>query len=142
MRLQRACHRHSLCTRCQCVVMGCGRPRNKSDFCYHHKGVVAQSPLRVQLAVAAVPHASLLVPCDIVDFLSHSALLQDDLAMLILTAAIKEPLPVRALVDAWKQLPAHYSGSDLRSAVLRAVAAADGAPHGAQLDQLHRPRSG
>ena len=126
------------CTRCKCIVMGCDRPRNKSDFCFHHKGVVAQSPLRVQLAVAAVPHASLLVPCDIVDFLSHSALLQDDLAMLILTAAIKEPLPVRALVDAWKQLPAQYTGSDLRSAVCTAVAAADGAPHGAQLAQLHR----
>ena len=43
-----------------------------------------------------------------------------------------------ALVGAWKQLPARYSVSDWRSAVLRARAAADGAPHGAQLAQLHR----
>lgn len=92
----------------------------------------------MQLAVVAVPVAPLLMPCDVADFLSQSGLFQDDLAMLILTAAIKEPLPVGALVEAWKKLPAHYSGSDLRSAILRAVAAADGAPHGAQLDQLHR----
>ena len=126
------------CNTCKCIVAGCGRPRHKSDFCYGHRRAVEEAPFRVQLAVAAVPLASLLMPCDVVDFLSQSALLQDDLAMLILTAAIKEPLPVGALVEAWKQLPAHYSGSDLRSAVLRAVAAADGAPHGAQLDQLHR----
>ena len=92
----------------------------------------------MQLAAAAVPVASLLMPCDVDDFLIHSTPLQDDLAMLILTAAIKEPLPVGALVEAWRGLPSHYSGSDLRSAILRAVAAADGAPHGAQLDQLHR----
>ncbi len=126
------------CNTCKCIVAGCGRPRHKSDFCFHHRGVVEEAPLRVQLAVAAVPVASLLMPCDVVDFLSTSALLQDDLAMLILTAAIKEPLPVGALVEAWKQLPAQYSGSDLRSALLRALAAADGAPHGAQLAQLHR----
>ena len=80
------------------------------------------------------------MPCDIVDFVSASALIQNDLAMLILTAAIKEPLAVEALVVAWKQLPVQYSGSDLRSVVLRALAAADGAPHGAQLTQLHRGR--
>ena len=100
--------------------------------------VVQAAPLRVQLAVAAVPVASLLLPCDVVDFLSWSALLQDDLAMLVLTAAIKEPLPVGVLVEVWKQLPAQYSGSDLRSAILSAVASADAAPHGAQLQQLHR----
>ena len=126
------------CNKCKCIVAGCGRPRHKSDFCFRHRRVVEEAPFRVQLAVAAVPLASLLMPCDVVDFLSQSALLQDDLAMLILTAAIKEPLPVGALVEAWKQLPAQYSGSDLRSAVLRALAAADGAPHGAQLTQLHR----
>ena len=92
----------------------------------------------MQLAVAAVPVASLPMPCDVMDFLSHSALLQDDLAMLILTAAIKEPLPVGALVEAWKALPAHYSGSHLRSAILTAVAVADGGPHGAQLESLYR----
>ena len=126
------------CITCKCIVAGCDRPKNKNDFCFHHRRVVEEAEFRVQLAAAAVPLASLLMPCDVVDFLSQSALLQDDLAMLILTAAIKEPLPVGALVEAWKQLPAHYSGSDLRSAILRAVAAADGAPHGAQLDQLHR----
>ena len=68
------------------------------------------------LTVVAVPFAFLLMPCDVVDFLSTSALLRDDLAMLILTAAVKEPLAVAALVEAWKQLPAQYSGSDLRSA--------------------------
>ena len=78
------------------------------------------------------------MPCDVVDFLSSSALLQDDLAMLIVAAAIKEPLPVGALVEAWKQLSSQYSGSDLRSAILSALASADGAPHGAQLQQLHR----
>jgi len=82
------------------------------------------------------------MPCDVVDFLSHSVLLKDDLAMLILTAAIKEPLPVRVLVEAWTQLPAHYSGSHLRSAILRAVAAADEAPLGAQLDQAELHRQG
>jgi serine/threonine protein kinase len=126
------------CITCKCIVAGCDRPKNKNDYCFHHRRVVEEAEFRVQLAAAAVPLASLLMPCDVVDFLSQSALLQDDLAMLILTAAIKEPLPVGALVEAWRQLPAHYSGSDLRSAVLRAVAAADGAPHGAQLDQLHR----
>jgi len=127
------------CIECKCIVGGCARPRNKSDFCYHHKTVVEGADFRVQLAVAAVPLAPLLMPCDVVDFLSQSTLLRDDLAMLILTAAIKEPLPVGALVEAWKQLPSRaYSGSDLRSAILRAVAAADGATHGAQLDQLHR----
>ena len=59
----------------------------------------------MQLAVAAVPVASLPMPCDVMDFLSHSALLQDDLAMLILTAAIREPLPVGALVEAWNPIP-------------------------------------
>ena len=92
----------------------------------------------MQLAVATVPVATLLMPCDVVDFLSNSVLLHDDLAMLILTAAIKEPLAVAALVEAWKQLPAQYSGSDLRSALLKSLAAADGAPHGVQLAQLHR----
>ena len=43
-------------------------------------------------------------------------------------------------MEAWRKLPKQYSGSDLRSAVLRALAAADGAPHGAQLTQLHRGR--
>ena len=47
-----------------------------------------------------------------------------------------------ALVEAWKQMAAQYSGSDLRSAVLKAVAAADGAPHHAQLAQLHRQGKG
>lgn len=126
------------CKTCLCSVAGCCRPRNKSDYCYHHKTTVENATFRVQLAVAAVPLAHLLVPCDVVDFLSHSAFLQDDLAMLILTAAIKEPLVVGALVEAWRQLPKMYSGSDLRSALLSAVAAADGAPHVAQLDQLHR----
>ena len=130
------------CNTCKCIVAGCARPRHQSDFCYHHRKVVEQAPFRVQLVVAAVPVASLLMPCDVFDFLSQSVLLQNDLAMLILTAAIKEPLPVGALVEAWKQLPAHYSGSDLRSAILSAVAAADGAPHGAQLDQLHRQGGG
>ena len=128
------------CNTCKCIVAGCGRRRNNSDFCFHHRGVVKEAPFRVQLAVAAVPVASLLMPCDLVDFISTSALIQDDLAMLILTAAIKEPLAVGALVEAWKQLPAQYSGSDLRSAVLRALVAADGAPHHAQLTQLHRGR--
>ena len=106
------------CNTCKCIVAGCGRPRNKSDFCYHHKTVVEEAPFRVQLAAAAVPVASLLMPCDVVNFLSWSRLLKDDLAMLILTAAIKEPLPVGELVGAWKKLLAHYSGSDFRSAVL------------------------
>ena len=128
----------SYCSTCKCIVAGCSRPRNKSDFCYHHKGVVAEASLGVQLAVATVPVATLLLPCDVEDFLSNSVLLQDDLAMLILTAAVKEPLAVAALVEAWKQLPAQYSGSDLRSAVLISLAAADGAPHGVQLAQLHR----
>ena len=92
----------------------------------------------MQLAVATVPIASLLVPCDWVDFCSRSPLLQHDLAMLILVAAVKEPLAVAALVAAWEELPAQYAGSDLRSAVLAAVAAADGAPHATQLEQLHR----
>jgi len=126
------------CVTCKCIVTGCVRPMHKRDYCYHHRAVLEKAEFRVQLAVAAAPVASLLMPCDVVDFLSQSTLLQHDLAMLILTAAIKEPLPVGALVEAWKQLPARYSGSDLRSAILRAVAAADGAPHGAQLDQLHR----
>ena len=56
----------------------------------------------------------------------------------ILTAAIMEPLPLGALLEAWRALPAQYSGSHLRYAILTAVAAADGATHGAQLDQLHR----
>ena len=116
------------CTTCKCIVAACGRPRHRSDFCFRHRNVVEAAPFRVQLAVAAVPVAPLLMPCDVGDFLSQSTVVQNDLAMLILTAAIKEPLAVGALVEAWQQLPAHYSGSDLRSAVLRAVAAADGAP--------------
>ena len=128
------------CNVCKCIVEGCGRPRLKSNFCCHYRRVVDEAPFRVQLAVAAVPVASLLMPCDIVDFVSASALIQNDLAMLILTAAIKEPLAVKALVEAWKQLPVQYSESDLCSAVLRALAVADGAPHGAQLTQLHRGR--
>ena len=91
----------------------------------------------MRLAVAAAPIASLLLPCDVVNFCSTSALLQDDFAMRIMVACVKEPLPVAALVEAWEQLPAHYAGSDLRSAVSRALAAADGAPHTAELDQLH-----
>ena len=51
---------------------------------------------------------------------------------------VKEPLAVGALVEAWKQLPPDYSGDDLRAALLSALAAADGAPHAAQLTQLHR----
>ena len=90
------------CNACKCIVAGCGRPRHKSDFCFHHRGVVEEAPFREQLAVAAVPVAPLLLPCDVVDFLSTSALFQDDLAMLILTASIKEPLPEGALVEAWK----------------------------------------
>ena len=78
-----------------------------------------------------------MLPCDVEDFLSSSVLLADDLAMLILMAAVKEPLAAEALVEAWKQLPAQYSVSDLRSAVLTSLAAADGAPHGVQLAQLH-----
>ena len=109
----------SYCITCKCIVAGCGRPRHKSDFCFQHRRVVKKAPFQVQLAVAAVPVASLLMPCDIVDFLSASVILQDDLAMIILTAAIKEPLAVAALVEAWKQMPAQYSGSDLRTAVLR-----------------------
>ena len=98
------------CNTCTCIVAGCGRPRFKSDLCFHHRGVVERAPFRVQLAVAAVPVASLLMPCDIVDFLSTSVNLQDDLAMLILTAASKEPLAVAALVGAWKQMAAKSSG--------------------------------
>ena len=124
------------CNTCTCIVAGCGRPRHKSDFCFHRRGVVEKAPFRAQLAVAAVPVASLMMPCDIVDFLSTSGILQDDLAMIIIVAAIKEPLAVAALVEAWKQMDAQYSGSDLRSAVLKAIAAADGAPHAAQLAQL------
>ena len=64
------------CNSCKCIVAGCGHARHKSDFCFHHRGVVEKAPLRVQLAVAAVPVASLLMPCDIVDFVSASALVQ------------------------------------------------------------------
>ncbi|CAK0823373.1 unnamed protein product [Prorocentrum cordatum] len=126
------------CATCVCVVAGCGRPRLKSDYCSHHKRVLDAAPLRVQLAVAAVPVTPLMMPCDVEDFVATSVILQDDVAMLILVAAIKEPLAVGALVEAWEQLPAQYSGSDLRSAILRALAVADGAPHAAQLTQLHR----
>ena len=90
------------CNACKCIVAGCGRPRHKSDFCFHHRGVVEEAPFREQLAVAAVPVAPLLLPCDVVDFLSTSALFQEGLAMLVLTASIKEPLPEGALVEAWK----------------------------------------
>ena len=130
------------CVSCKCVVKGCAKSRHgrggMRDFCYGHGMVIRQAPFRVQLAAAAVPLASLMMPCDVVDFLCHSVVLQNDLPMLILTAAIKEPLPVGALVKAWKRLPAHYTGSHLRAALLGAVAAANGAPHGAQLEQLHR----
>ena len=46
------------------------------------------------------------------------------------------------LVAAWKQLPEQYSGSDLHSAFLNVIAAADGSPHRTQLTQLHRGRMG
>ena len=82
------------CTSCKCIVAGCGRPRHKSDYCYGHRQVVENAPFKVQLAAAAVPLAHLLMPCDVVDIFSFSALLQDDLAMLILTAAIGKPLQV------------------------------------------------
>ena len=125
------------CTTCKCIVAGCGRPKLKNDYCCLHRRVIERASFRVQLAVAAAPAASMLLPCDVVDFLRWSTILKDDLAMLILTAAIKVPLPVGALVEAWRQLPAHYSGSELRIAILSAIAAADGAPHAAQLQQLH-----
>ena len=92
----------------------------------------------MQLAVAAVPVTPQVMPCDVEDSAATIAILQDDVAMLILAAAIKGPLAAGALVEAWKQLPVQYSGSDWRSAILRALAAADGAPHAAQLAQLHR----
>ena len=66
------------------------------------EGVVEDAPFRVQLVVAAVPVAHLLMPCDVVDFLS--TIFPNDLAILILTVAIK-PLPAGALVEAWKELP-------------------------------------
>ena len=131
------------CNMCKCNVTGCDRPRNHSDFCFHHKTVFEEAPFCNQLAVIAAPAAPLLMPCDIVDFIPTSAIIQDDLAMLILTAAIRETLAVGALVEAWKELPEIYSGSDLRSAVLRALAASDGVPQGGQqLAQLHRGKMG
>ena len=126
------------CATCVCIVAGCGRPRFNTEYCFHHRRVLARAPLRVRLAVAAVPVTPLMMPCDVEDFVASSAIIQDDVAMLILAAAIKEPLAVAALVKAWKRLPAQYSGSDLRSAILCALDAADDAPHAAQLAQLHR----
>jgi serine/threonine protein kinase len=126
------------CITCNCVVAGCNRPKLKTDHCSFHRRVIAEAPLSVQLAVAAVPIAHLLMPCDVEDFCSMSVLLHDDLAMHVLVAAIKEPLATAALVAAWEKLPASYAGTDLRSAVVEAIKAVDGAPHVAQLDQLHR----
>ena len=130
------------CNICKCIVTGCSRPKSNSDFCHKHKVVFGEAPFSIRLAIAAVPVAPLLVPCDVVHYISVSALIQDDVAMLILTAAIKEPLAVGELVEAWKQLPKQYSGSMLRSAVLRAIAVSHCAPHSAQLTQLHRGRMG
>ena len=126
------------CITCKCSIANCDRPRCKSDYCYGHKNVIERAPLRVQLAVSASSASSKLLPCDLMHFLSTSLCLHGDVAMLILTAAIKEPLAVTAFVQAWQRLPARYSGSDLRSAILEALAAADGAPHPAELHQLHR----
>ena len=133
------------CNTCKCIVAGCGRPKNRSDFCFHHRASFEEAPFCIQLAVIAAPVAPLLMPCDVMDFISKSTLIQDDLAMLILTAAIKETLAVGALVEAWEKLPKNYSGSDLRSAVLRALAASDRVPQCGQcgqLTQLHRGRMG
>ena len=130
------------CKECKCTIAGCGHPKNKNHWCYNHNAVFNKAPFCIQLAVSAAPVASLLMPCDVSDFISTSTLIKDDVAMLILTAAIRETLAVRALVEAWKQLPKHYSGSELRDAVLRALAASDGVPQATQLTQLHRGEMG
>ena len=115
------------CRLCECVVAGCACPQLRSDFffCSHHRRVVEGVPFGVKLAVAAAPVAEYMMPCDVDDFLSRSGTVQNDLAMLILTAAIQEPYPVGALVEAWQTLPPQYNkGSELRAAILKAVTAA------------------
>ena len=127
-----------LCITCKCVVSGCRSPKLKSKFCCRHLRVFKEAPFITQLAAAAVPIVTEMVPSDVVDFLTLSAELRSDFAMLILAAAVKEPLPIHALVEGWRQLDPQYSSEDLRSVALRAVVAAHGAPHRAQLEQLHR----
>ncbi len=50
----------------------------------------------------------------------------------------EEPSATRALVEKWNALPPLYDGEGLHSAIEAAVSAADGAPHDAELEQLHR----
>ena len=104
----------SYCRRCLCKVFGCTSSKNKRDFCCFHNRIFASLPVHAQLAVLAADCASVMMPCDVVDFLQSYNIFESDLAMKIIIALVKEPTATHLILEGWRRLPADYDADQLR----------------------------
>ena len=87
----------TLCVHCQCSIIGCKSPKNKGDYCFGHKRVVAKLPWNLQAARAARHILPIMVPCDVVAMVAAFPSLRSSLAMTVLAAWLKEPTAVKSL---------------------------------------------
>lgn len=109
------------CRDCVCKVPGCHRPRHKSWLCFRHRQCFDACPSALQFAVAAAPMASLLVPADVVDFLDHWPHAQNDLALGIVIALMKDPRATRVMVEQHGRLPREYDSVAFGECLLAAA---------------------
>lgn len=157
-------HRHKKCTSnqlvvgtafcldCICKVPGCGRPSNKSHWCYRHKAVRDGLNAAGQLAASTAQFAPVLVPIDLLFFIDQFPTIQGNLAVCIVIAMVKEPTAIRAMLefDGGRILKSPLTGSVLRDALVAAIhecrasspghcpAKSSQAPHRKELEQLNR----
>ena len=137
------------CRSCLCKVQGCTRAKNKSDMCYMHRRIFEGLPLHMQLAVLGADCAPWLVPCDVVDYLHGYEETQNDLAICIICALVKEPTVTSLIREGWRQLPADYDAEQLRRLLESVALVCDSSPdagqdgdaasqHDKELEQLGR----
>ena len=136
----------TMCVDCICKVPECGKPRNKSDWCYGHRKAMENLSEAGKLAATTAQFAASLVPVDLTKFIDSFPKMQGDVALSIVIALTKEPTAVRAILefDCGAVLAAGgCTGPVLHDAVFAAVLACASTPdskppHTHELEQLNR----
>lgn len=130
------------CVSCSCTLVGCFRPKNKSDFCSAHRRVFSSLPWSLQLARCARTVLQELVPSDIIAFLQVYKMLEGHTAACLIAAALAEPTAVFAFSDESVRQGSDKSAESVFLSLQTAVRATAGVPHRAELQQLSRQPEG
>ena len=125
----------SYCSLCLCTVPGCSCPRLHGPYCSKHKRI--KLPLALRLAQAARPWMMSLIPCDVTDFLSRFKSIRGNLAVLAMSALVKEPMAVSAMLD---RLPPSLdvTAESLQAALMGMLHSVKSDEHDQQMRQLNR----